>query len=67
MIYCNASEYAISAGVSRQRVMEWIKSNRLSAWRPAPGVYLIDAKSPRPERLKAGRPTNYRKSIVFDK
>jgi len=65
MIYQNASEYARSNNVSKQRVMEWIGTGRLSAWRPAPRVYLIDAKAPRPEPGKTGRPTNYVKENGF--
>jgi len=63
MIYQNATKYASVHGVSKQCVMGWIGSGRLSAWKPAPRVYLIDAKAPRPERLKAGRKTNYSKEL----
>ena len=63
MIYQNATQYAGSHGVSKQRVMEWIRSGRLSAWRPVSRVYMIDAKAPRPERLKAGRKTNHSKEM----
>ena len=67
MIYQNASEYARSNKVSKQRVIAWIGTGRLSAWKPAPRVYLIDSKAPRPERISAGRKTNYSKTIDSDK
>jgi excisionase family DNA binding protein len=67
MKYFNATQFAEKLGVSKQRVVQWIKENRISCWMPGTGSYLIPETEKRPEPMKPGRPTNYLKSLVFDK
>lgn len=67
MKYLNATEFADRHKISKQRVMQWIHDKRLSCWNIATGIYMIPETEMRPDRLKPGRPTNYSKSLVFDK
>jgi excisionase family DNA binding protein len=67
MIYLNATEFAEKAGVSKQRVIQWIAEKRINCWMPGNGSYMIPETEVRPIAKKAGRPTNFSKSIVFDK
>jgi hypothetical protein len=58
MTWLNAAEYGRLHKVSKQRVMDWIRSGRLTCWHPKKGVYLIDEKTQRPKKIKGGRIPN---------
>jgi predicted site-specific integrase-resolvase len=54
MIWLNMKEYADLVGVTKQRVDFWVRTGRISAYKPKDGVVLIDKKTKRPEPLKKG-------------
>lgn len=54
MKYLNLSEYGRLHKVSKQRVLTWIQQGRLKHISPKQGIYLIDDRTPRPEKMKPG-------------
>jgi hypothetical protein len=63
MIYLTQSQYARLHRVSKVRVFQWIKNNRIPVYKMNERVVLIDKRTPRPEPIKSGRPTNFSKSL----
>lgn len=53
-----------AVGCSRERARQWARDGRLPVQRPAPGVYLVESGTPRPDPLQPyGRGIQRKKQI----